>query len=260
MSNNARVDGTVSGRAGMAPAALDTLYTVESPEGIALTLRPAGLVSRGLAYAIDMMIRIGVYAVAALLVSPFKGMGQAFIIILVFALEWFYPVVFELSRHAATPGKRALGLRVVMDSGLPVTPAASLTRNLLRAADFLPFLYTFGVLTLLWREDFKRLGDLAAGTLVVHDRQVLLHAPWPQVAPASPARPLSLREQAAVVAWAGRHERLTPDRMEELARLAQGVLPPQGPGDTTGAPTAVTPRLLAVVQWAMGRRPAGSRS
>ena len=59
--------------------------------------------------------------------------------ILLFALEWLYPVVFELTPSGATPGKRVFGLRVVMDNGLPVTPAASMTRNLLRAADFLPF-------------------------------------------------------------------------------------------------------------------------
>ncbi len=89
-------------------------------------------------------------------------------LIVAFLLEWLYPVAFELTRWGATPGKRALGLKVVMDNGLPVTPAASLTRNLLRVADFLPFLYGFATVCLLTRRDFKRLGDLAAATLVVY--------------------------------------------------------------------------------------------
>ena len=55
------------------------------------------------------------------------------------------------------------------DNGLPVTPAASLTRNLLRAADFLPFCYGFAIVSMLLRRDFKRLGDIAAATIVVHE-------------------------------------------------------------------------------------------
>jgi hypothetical protein len=98
-----------------------------------------------------------------------------------------------------------LGLTVVMDSGLPITPAASLTRNLLRGADFLPSLYAFGVLSMLFRHDFKRLGDIAAGTLVVHAPQVeAARAPPPPAPARAPAVALSARAQAAIVAWAGR--------------------------------------------------------
>lgn len=238
---------------------LDTLYTVETPEGIELTLRPAGVVARSLAYAIDFLIRAAIYFGVAMVVSPFKGIGQAVIIILMFALEWFYPVVFELSRRGATPGKRALGLRVVMDNGLPVTPSASFTRNLLRAADFMPFMYGFGLLSLLMRTDFKRLGDLAAGTLVVYDRHITLHGTWPEADPLAPRRPLSVREQAAVLAWAGRTERLTPERLEELAELASPVL-----GDDVRASGARvhhpwTRALLGVAQWTLGRRTPGGR-
>ncbi len=78
-------------------------------------------------------------------------------------------MVFELSRSGSTPGKRVFRLRVVMDNGLPITPGASLTRNLLRVADFLPFLFGFAIVSMLLRKDCKRLGDIAAATLVVHD-------------------------------------------------------------------------------------------
>jgi hypothetical protein len=163
-----------------------------------------------------------------------------------FLLEWFYPVFFELTGSGATPGKRMFGLQVVMDSGLPVTPAAAITRNLLRAADFFPFLYASGLLTMLLRRDFKRLGDLSAGTLVVYADTVALHGQLPEAGATAPARPLAPREQAAIVAWAGRANRLTPARLDELAQLARSVTPGQG-GDATG-------KLLGVAQWLVGNR------
>lgn len=230
---------------------LDTLYTAETPEGIALSLRPAGLVSRCLAYLIDFGIRLGVFIAVAIGSSFAGGLGTAFLLITYFALEWLYPVVFELTGSGGTPGKRAMGLQVVMDSGLPVTPAASVVRNLLRAADFLPGLYAFGALAMLSRGDFKRLGDMAAGTLVVYGETVQLHGAVPGAEPAAPARPLAPGEQAAIIAWAGRASRLTPARLEELAQLALPVCT----GATSPQATA-TARLLGVAQWVLGRRAA----
>jgi len=237
--------------AGTSHVRLDTLYTVETPEGIALSLRPAGLVSRGLAYLIDFMIRAGLMLVAAVIAGPSGGVGEAFFLISYFVLEWGYPVVFELALGGGTPGKRVMGLRVVMDSGLPVTPAASLLRNVLRTADFLPALYGFGIVAMLLRTDFKRLGDLAAGTLVVYSGTVSLHGALPLADAVAPAMPLSAGEQAAIVSWAGRSTRLTPARFEELANLAQPVL---GRIDSAQPPGSDAQRLLGVAQWLMGRR------
>jgi uncharacterized RDD family membrane protein YckC len=226
---------------------LDTLYTAETPEGIALSLRPAGVVPRVLAYLIDLCVRFGLYIAITLVALPFGGMGKGLLLVCVFLLEWFYPVLFELMRSGATPGKRMFGLQVVMDSGLPVTPAAAITRNLLRAADFLPFLYCSGLIAMLLRRDFKRLGDLAAGTLVVYRDTVALHGEL-QAAPATaPARALSPREQAAIVAWAGRASRITPARLDELAALARSITPQAQAGDATR-------QLLGVAQWLVGHR------
>ncbi|MEO8152507.1 MAG: RDD family protein [Rhizobacter sp.] len=225
---------------------LDTLYTAETPEGIALSLRPAGPVPRLLAYVVDLCVRLGVYLAVALVFIPFGGMGRGLLLVIYFLLEWFYPVVFELIGSGATPGKRAFGLQVVMDSGLPVTPAAAITRNLLRAADFLPVAYGFGLVSMLTRRDFKRLGDLAAGTLVVYRDIVALHGELPPSPAAAPARALARREQAAIVAWAGRASRLTPARLDELAMLARSVTP-EPKGDATR-------ELLAVAQWLVGHR------
>src|SRR5688572_4193634 len=114
-----------------------------------IELRPAGLTSRFYAFLLDWLIRIGILYAVALVAAAMGGLGIALMLILFFALEWLYPVMFELSRWGATPGKRVLGLKVVMDSGLPVTPAASFTRNLLRVADFLPLLYGFALASML---------------------------------------------------------------------------------------------------------------
>lgn len=227
---------------------LDTVYTAETPEGITLSLRPAGLVARGQAYLIDFAIRGCIFVALAIAVGVLGKAGVAILLLAYFGLEWFYPVVFELTRAAATPGKRIMGLRVVMDSGLPVTPAASLTRNLLRAADFMPALFGAGVVSMLWRRDSKRLGDLAGGTLVVFTDAVKLHGDVPPADPLAPARPLSVAEQASIMAWAGRATRLTPERFGELAALAEPVLATGAPGSTA------TKRLLGVAQWLMGRR------
>ena len=232
---------------------LDTVYQAETPEGIALSLRPAGLVSRGLAYAIDFSIRVGILVTAAIALQLMGGVGQAVILVGFFLLEWGYPVVFELARSGATPGKRALGLQVVMDSGLPVTPGASVVRNLLRAADLMPALYASGVVCLLLRSDFKRLGDMAAGTLVVYETMVSLHGKLPDGEPLAPARRLSPAEQAAVVAWAGRAPRLTRARFDELAQLARSIVPPEDPPAAAGV---VTQRLIGIAHWLLGHRKA----
>lgn len=178
-----------------------------------------------------------------------RGMGMAFWLILLFALEWFYPVLFELTWSGATPGKRTFGLKVVMDNGLPVTPAASVTRNLLRAADFLPFVYGFAIVSMLLRRDCKRLGDIAAGTMVVHEPRPAARGALADVPPVPPTRPLSPENQAAVIALAARAPRLTGERLDELAALAAPVS-----GDAGRSGPDVTRRVLGVAHWVLGRR------
>lgn len=228
---------------------LDTLHTAETPEGIALSLRPAGPAARCLAYLVDFAVRMaGFLAIVMAAGIAGRGLAPGLLLIAFFLLEWFYPVAFELAGDGATPGKRMMGLRVVMDSGLPVTPAASLLRNLLRAADFLPALHAAAAVSLLVRADCKRLGDIAAGTLVVYTDDVQLHGQLPPAEPEPPARPLQAGEQVAIIAWAARARRLTPERLEELAALARPVLPPAPESDSD------TQRLMRVAHWVMGRR------
>ncbi|HUR32888.1 MAG TPA: RDD family protein [Vicinamibacterales bacterium] len=228
---------------------IDTVIEAETPEGMLLELRPAGIAPRLHAFLIDWIIRLAALVMAATVTAPIGGVGVAFWLIFLFVLEWIYPIVFELSPAGATPGKRVMGLRVVMGNGLPITPAASIARNILRAADFLPFAYGAAIVSLLLRRDGQRLGDIAAGTLVVHQSRVVTDSPASEVPPLAPARRLTLDDQRALVALAARAPRLTTERLDELAALAAAVS-----GDAGRAGPAVTARVLGVAQWVLGRR------
>lgn len=198
---------------------LDTYRTVETPEGVELRLRVAGPVVRSLAWAQDLLIRGAVYIGLSILLSLLGKFGWGALLIALFLIEWFYPVLFEVYRHGATPGKRAMGICVVHDDGTPVGWPASVIRNLLRYVDFLPFLYGFGLVSMLLRPDFKRLGDLAAGTCVVYRDEARVSASTPAI----PAQPLDfalgLDEQRAVISFAERADQLSAERSAELAHI-----------------------------------------
>jgi uncharacterized RDD family membrane protein YckC len=228
---------------------LDTVVAVETPEGIVLELRPAGLVIRFYAFMLDWAIRLAVLYGVATITIFMGGIGIALWLILLFACEWLYPIFFELRPGGATPGKRVFRLKVVMDSGLPVTPAAAITRNLLRVADFLPFGFGFAIASMLLRSDYKRLGDIAAATLVVHQQRTPAHPAIAEVPPVQPVMALTPRVQAALIALAARAPRLTEERLDELAAMAAPVS-----GDARRSGSRVTRRVLGVAQWALGRR------
>ncbi len=235
---------------------LDTTLLAETPEGIAIVLRPAGPVPRALAYLLDEVIRTVALMILVTGLRNVPGFGVGMGLIAWFGLQWLYPIVFELLPGSATPGKRALGLQVLMDSGLPVTPSAAVARNLLRVADFLPGAFAFGLLSMLLRRDFKRLGDIVAGTLVVHARQLQLAGALPEAAPLAPRVALTRAQQVALLQLAGRARRLTPERVDELALLAELALPAVdfAPAGTSPPPIRPGPRLLGVAQWLMGQR------
>ncbi|MGH8558054.1 MAG: RDD family protein [Methylococcales bacterium] len=202
-------------------AMLDTLRRIETPEGVQLDLRVAGPVTRACAWMIDSLIRSGIYILAAIVLSVFGNLGVGLLSIVIFWVEWFYPVFFELYKQGATPGKRSLGIKVVNDDGTEVTPQSSLIRNLLRGIDFLPLLYGFGLISMLYNPDFKRLGDLAAGTLVVYQDKPSATVSIMQEAPRAPPVNLTANEQKAVIEFAERCSRFTPQRCSELANMLQ---------------------------------------
>ncbi|HEX8203727.1 MAG TPA: RDD family protein [Isosphaeraceae bacterium] len=150
---------------------LDTTVRLVTPERITFQYPLAGPFRRAVAYLIDLMILGGLYLAAlvtsmALALGSSAGMGlflPAF-----FALYFGYGATCEALLNGQTPGKRALGIRVVSDQGVPITGAQAFLRNLLWAFDGIwPFAYLPAVACMLLTRRFQRLGDLAAGTMVI---------------------------------------------------------------------------------------------
>lgn len=195
---------------------IDTIRQYETPEGILLQLKLAGPVARACAWAIDMAIKVGIYLLISMIGAFLGGVGMAFILIGFFLLEWFFPVVFEVY-SGATPGKKAMGLVVVNDNGTPISLPASLIRNLLRVADFLPLLYGVGLITMLSNRNYQRLGDMVAGTLVVYRERDKADITIPQVAAKPPPARLTVDELRNLIAFAERSNQLSEERRIELA-------------------------------------------
>jgi len=116
-------------------------------------------------------------------------------------------------------------------------------------ADFFPIAFGFGILSMLLRRDFKRLGDIAAATLVVYEPKVAAKPKPLDIGPVAPSRILAPQDQAALMAFAARVPKLTNERLDELAAIAAPIAncPPQPDPNTTR-------RVLGVAQWLLGRR------
>lgn len=201
---------------------IDTAVHVEIPEGVRLTFFLAGPAARLGAYLVDAGLRavlLIVLMIAVLMVFPLLRGGASWGILLLalFFLEWGYSFAFEALWNGQTPGKRAFGLRVVRERGQAIEPYDALVRNLLRAADALPALYGVGFLSMLATERLQRLGDLAAGTMVVHERRRRLKNEPPDLGGATPF-------EAAQTDLAFRPTERTLDLIHAFA-LRQGELP-----------------------------------
>jgi uncharacterized RDD family membrane protein YckC len=159
--------------------------TIETPEQITVEFPLAGIGSRFLAIAFDTLLQAA--AAAGLVLVGLVGGALArasgvatppsasvwLLALLIFV--WFviytgYFAVFESIWNGQTPGKRLVGLRVIDAAGGPVTVYASILRNLLRLIDQLPGFYAVGIISVLCTERQQRLGDIAADTVVVHER------------------------------------------------------------------------------------------
>ena len=197
---------------------IDTLRRYETPEGIELQLPLAGPAVRASAWLIDMLIRAGIYFIAIWVFIWMGKVGDGLQLLLIFLLEWLYPVIFEAIR-GATPGKKIMGILVCQDNGTPLSWNASLLRNLLRVADFLPFGYGLGIISILLNRDFKRLGDLAAGTVVIYAPSASSEKVLPDSKPLLPPCPLDLSEQQAITNFAERSSSFSDARSQELAAL-----------------------------------------
>lgn len=157
-------------------------FSVETPEAVAFSYELAGIGSRGAAIVIDTLLLALVVAVeggvAALAGSVADAAGAADVampwiigafVIAAFATYWGYFVFGEVVQSGRTPGKRYMGIRVIRDDGGPVRFTDSVVRNVLRMVDMLPGYYAVGIVAALLSKHGKRLGDMAAGTVVVRD-------------------------------------------------------------------------------------------
>jgi len=153
---------------------LDTTVAIDAPEHIRFEVRIAGPAPRMLAYAIDLAFRAAIAAVCFVLLALLEAAPESFseasngvTLLVLFGLEWGYYVLCESLGNGQSPGKRFAGLRVIDEAGCPATFLAIVLRNLLRAADALPFTYAVGLLVMSGDRRFRRLGDWVAGTMVV---------------------------------------------------------------------------------------------
>jgi uncharacterized RDD family membrane protein YckC len=157
--------------------------SIETPELVAIEMPLAGIGSRFIALLVDYLIWGAGLTVLLLLaglflpgVSTFSTVSEkwavAAIIFIVFLVNWGYFTLFEAFWNGRTPGKRVARIRVIQRSGRAIGLFESMARNLVRYVDWLPGFYAVGVIAVFATRQHQRLGDLAAGTLVVRDREV----------------------------------------------------------------------------------------
>src|SRR3954464_3697767 len=226
----------------------DTTRKVAPPEGIELTLRLAGPVPRAMAWAVDLAIRAGIVFAVMSVALQFGRAGWGVVLLTLFFVEWLLPAWLQAAWPRQTPGKRVMRLAVLNDDGTPVRWPAALTRNLLRAVDFLPFLYGVGLVAMLMNRDFKRLGDLAAGTVVVYQVERRAAAKKiPQAPAVVPPIALQLAEQRALLELAERSATLTKERGEEIAELPTPLVANLDGG-------AAAARLIGMANYIAGRQ------
>ncbi len=147
-------------------------FQVISTEKVPFAYRVAGLGSRFLAWLADAGIMVLLvfagFMLGMVLEQGRAGLGLAAIQLAVFAVTWGYFLLFEWLWHGQTPGKRLLGIRVIQRSGTGISFFQSAVRNVVRVVDALPFFYAVGFAAAACNRYQRRLGDWAAGTLVVH--------------------------------------------------------------------------------------------
>jgi uncharacterized RDD family membrane protein YckC len=232
--------------------------TIPTPEGVDLELTLAGVGSRFVSALVDYSIQLLIIVALALVlglgfgVDPSSGFAAAVWIVLAFLLFIGYDIAFEVLASGRTPGKRMNGLRVVRESGAPVTFASSAVRNVLRIVDILPGSYIVGIVSILVSSRNQRLGDHAAGTLVVRDRKALPPEPIlrsyrrPSEAPAWDTSAIGPDELAAVRHFLARRETLTWDARTHLAaELAARLRPKVGGAVVSESPEIFLERLAA---------------
>ncbi|CAN5693207.1 hypothetical protein BH10ACT1_BH10ACT1_02550 [soil metagenome] len=240
---------------------LDDRLTLASAEGIDLDLVLAGIGSRGSAFLIDLVVQSLAILVVGLVGASFDGLGLAFFSIASFVILLGYPILLEGFASGQTLGKRALGIAVVSADGTPATFLSAVVRNVVRVVDALPGVYLVGIASVLLTDRAQRVGDLAAGTLVVHTTKRQAAVGGGSTFAAVPSGPavampdggsgwdvstVTAEEVAALRSFLARRSDLDPSHRADLAQtLAFQVLPKVAGVPLDGGPEAFLERIVA---------------
>jgi uncharacterized RDD family membrane protein YckC len=229
---------------------MDRTVAIHTPESIAFSYELAGLGSRFLAVLLDLLVQLvlvalimwalialGAHIPRSPALSPVEektaqSIAAAMLIFFVFMIFFGYFIIFEAAWHGQTPGKRILGIRVVRDGGYPVDFMSALIRNLVRTLEFGLGFYLSSAIAALLSAENKRLGDYAAGTIVVRDSQSAL--PSFAEGTARPALRLREEERALITRFLDRRSDLVPQRRDVLAHQIAGILRPKVTADFAG--------------------------
>lgn len=213
------------------------VHAVRTPENVIFEYELAGLASRALAVAVDLCVMGMLIGLTALTCAVFgvvlAGFARALYFVALFAIQWGYGVVLEWRWHGQTVGKRVAAIRVLSSNGLAISFGQAALRNLLRIVDILPGGYLLGASSVLCDARARRLGDIAADTVVVRvqrDARLAEIVAEDGVQRASTREPAWLTAQREITALerdllhelAKRREQLPlPVRHELFAKLAR---------------------------------------
>lgn len=213
---------------------------LETPEHVRLEYQLADLGSRAAALALDLAIIVATILLVALVLrftgalgGAGAGFGIAVLYIVLFFATWGYFLFFEAVWDGRTPGKRALGLRVLHDGGEPLSFQGSVLRNLIRFVDLQPGVTGMaGAATILFNRRAQRLGDIVAGTIVVRDTGGGEMFGDEVEVSGRPTRPTLSPEQFELLAgYMARREGLEPGVRARVASSVWGALRESVGGD-----------------------------
>ncbi len=213
------------------------VYVIRTPENVTFEYELAQLASRALAWLIDVVVMVALIATVSRIVTSLVPLAGGFATMLLsigsFLVLWWYSALFEWWWGGQTIGKRVVGIRTLSERGVRISFAQAVIRNLVRIADFLPFPYLVGAVAALLDKNGRRLGDLAAGTIVVRERRT--PAPSVVVPPserynsfvddpsiAMAVRKITAPERDVMIGLSLRRDQLPlPVRRDLFARLAR---------------------------------------
>jgi uncharacterized RDD family membrane protein YckC len=167
----------------------DETFSIDTPENVIFGYDVAGIGSRFLAGLVDGMLTlilqtIVLFTIYVGLITLLNDLGNmdenvvlaiiGIVLLIEFGIYWGYYIFFEVAWNGQSPGKRWVGLRVIRGDGTPIGLSESIIRNLMRIIDFLPVYYGLGIIVMFFNRQSRRLGDLVADTLVIHDHMVNL--------------------------------------------------------------------------------------